>query len=473
VHYAVFKPLIEKTGGFLELTLSTNLHVEAILGPGHDVKALADVSILLSLCPVLPSAPNLSTSRNGTGCALVCFPVGAKNPLPANRRGQNDAHTTQIVTQSATHTTTHEAMIALHISSDSFNALGFQPANGRDQFYLPFGWIDLKAPIPSIPTPPRGPTHFNHGPRGMGQHPPIPPFRSQGQGANNFHGGMPANRPNSGHIPLNRPHHGNMPQSPAGYPARLSQGLGQGPNHGTGPNRPGQRPNQGPSQGPPGPRSSQDQLMYDRGVARGVELARINSHQQGGVHNGGRPPPNTFNSAPGASSMQNSGRGLVNPYDSHPINQQGQHYINKGPVGTPPVGDWNCPACKCLVFSFRPDCFRCHTLRPNTNHGVVSQLPPQSVNRKEGEIRDGDWNCRGCKCHNFVGRLVCSTCRKPRSSPVLTEKKSNKVANSNVDLYSANPNLKTVPLSDWKCLECKENNFAKRTRCFKCTNPKQ
>ena len=122
---------------------------------------------------------------------------------------------------------------------------------------------------------------------------------------------------------------------------------------------------------------------------------------------------------------------------------------------------WICPNCKLLVFARRSVCFKCHTCRPDQSHPVPRQ-PPVTPNKPEGDVRDGDWNCAFCEGHNFSSKLACFTCHKIRpgceNAPVNTA--------SNGDSVEA---TRVMP-GDWVCPNpiCRLNNFAKRSRCYKC-----
>jgi hypothetical protein len=72
---------------------------------------------------------NGTTDSTPISCALACFPVA--KPHQKHQSG---------------HTPANRAVIALHISADSIGALGLQPLDNPQDFYLPFGFIDVKEP---------------------------------------------------------------------------------------------------------------------------------------------------------------------------------------------------------------------------------------------------------------------------------------------------------------------------------------
>jgi hypothetical protein len=293
---------------------------------------------------VSPVKASTDSNLTGTGSALACFLLSRK--APSNLEDQLQP--------------SNRALVALHLDSESISALGLKPVNGNE-FYLPFGFIEVK----------------NHSSRApfQGQNPSM---RPSGQGPKYPNTGMPNKFPGRGNTP----------------------GRGQGQNV-------------------PG---------------RGQSAGR------------GNYVPQTHGAGP---SDPSGGAG------------NGAH-----------VGDWACPACKALVFSFRPDCFKCHTLRPDTDHHLIPRQPPRTVNMPEGDVREGDWTCVGCKGHNFSSKLACFTCRMPRPPGFISPSPSSvSDINGIVDDVST---LKIVdrPSSvmpgDWNCPQCKENVFAKRFRCYKC-----
>ena len=185
-----------------------------------------------------------------------------------------------------------------------------------------------------------------------------------------------------------------------------------------------------------------------------------------------------------------------------------QHLLRSGQgsgQGVFHVGDWICPACKAWVFSFRPDCFRCCTLRPDTGPHIVPRQPKKTTLRPEGDVREGDWNCLSCKGHNFADKLACFTCRAPKPQAAIGDyqqlecsqgderacNETNTILSKCGGLEAAvgtgsldagieggggvvtSPKapqrfLRSMP-GDWTCGSCNEIVFAKRYRCYKCS----
>ncbi|KAL4561495.1 hypothetical protein LXL04_033661 [Taraxacum kok-saghyz] len=75
-----------------------------------------------------------------------------------------------------------------------------------------------------------------------------------------------------------------------------------------------------------------------------------------------------------------------------------------------------------------------------------------------GEGREGDWECNGCGNRNYAFRSLCNRCKQPR---LLVDPKSH-------------ADSKWLPhIADWICTGCTNNNYASREKCKKCGEPKE
>ncbi|KAL8246884.1 hypothetical protein R6Q59_008100 [Mikania micrantha] len=75
-----------------------------------------------------------------------------------------------------------------------------------------------------------------------------------------------------------------------------------------------------------------------------------------------------------------------------------------------------------------------------------------------GEGKEGDWECGGCENRNYAFRSFCNRCKQPR---LLVDSKT--PADS-----------KWLPrIGDWICSGCTNNNYASREKCKKCGQPKE
>jgi len=135
-------------------------------------------------------------------------------------------------------------------------------------------------------------------------------------------------------------------------------------------------------------------------------------------------------------------------------------------------GDWVCPTCAALVFSYRPDCYKCHTARP-VGSVVTPRQPPRNHGHPDGEIREGDWMCVACNGHNFATKLACFWCRAPRPEHTRALTPTTEGCGGGWGHDSErHPHSVRVLHGDWTCPNCQDLVFAKRTRCYRCSTPK-
>ncbi|XP_010935041.1 uncharacterized protein [Elaeis guineensis] len=75
-----------------------------------------------------------------------------------------------------------------------------------------------------------------------------------------------------------------------------------------------------------------------------------------------------------------------------------------------------------------------------------------------GGGREGDWECGGCRNRNYAFRSLCNRCKQPRLL---------------VDTMTP-PDSKWLPrVGDWICTGCSNNNYASREKCKKCSQSKE
>ena len=95
--------------------------------------------------------------------------------------------------------------------------------------------------------------------------------------------------------------------------------------------------------------------------------------------------------------------------------------------------DWDCPKCNNSNFSFRKECNRCGEPRPGGGGGNRDSggrnFDRGSRDRRDGggrrdfnrssrgrdNFQDGDWYCPKCNNSNFARRTECNRCGEPRS----------------------------------------------------------
>jgi hypothetical protein len=132
-------------------------------------------------------------------------------------------------------------------------------------------------------------------------------------------------------------------------------------------------------------------------------------------------------------------------------------------------GAWTCPSCKLENFPRRTACFKCQTDKPEQLGPALyhPRKPLITANKPEGDVRDGDWTCTSCKGHNFASKIACFTCRASR--PGVDDATADAAAGADAAGKARPVSIKP---GDWTCPKCKENVFAHRSRCYKCTTAK-
>ncbi|WOK92887.1 nuclear pore complex protein [Canna indica] len=76
----------------------------------------------------------------------------------------------------------------------------------------------------------------------------------------------------------------------------------------------------------------------------------------------------------------------------------------------------------------------------------------------KGKGKEGDWDCSGCRNRNYAFRSFCNRCKQPRL-----------LVDANTPAHS-----KWLPrIGDWICTGCSNNNYASREKCKKCGQSKE
>ncbi|CAK0741840.1 hypothetical protein CVIRNUC_001354 [Coccomyxa viridis] len=85
-----------------------------------------------------------------------------------------------------------------------------------------------------------------------------------------------------------------------------------------------------------------------------------------------------------------------------------------------------------------------------------------STGRNSGQdIRPGDWLCESCNAVNFANRTECFKCYEPRPES----------AGVPIPRQRGGMPSDSKP-GDWPCPSCGANNFARRSECFRCNEPR-
>ena len=174
-------------------------------------------------------------------------------------------------------------------------------------------------------------------------------------------------------------------------------------------------------------------------------------------------------------------------------------------------GDWDCPKCNNSNFAFRTECNRCGEPKGaggGNNHRHRGDRRGndrgyQSRDRQGGRFerndrgrRDdrsaGDWDCPKCNNSNFAFRTECNRCGEPRgagggnSRGRRDDRRGNDRGYQNRDRQGGRferndrgrggnnrrGSGETYNDNDWDCPKCNNSNFAFRTECNRCGEPR-
>ena len=147
------------------------------------------------------------------------------------------------------------------------------------------------------------------------------------------------------------------------------------------------------------------------------------------------------------------------------------------------AGDWNCPKCENLNFSFRTKCNKCESQKPLSNpfDCALYHFPP-TIQEDPPEINlsshlDSDYEA----CPLFTPFLGEELLEHPKD--IHKKENKRKASSENTDLSSdydktAAQILKRVKkpstkkAGDWICLKCLNLNFSYRSACNVCKSSK-
>jgi rRNA processing protein Gar1 len=169
-------------------------------------------------------------------------------------------------------------------------------------------------------------------------------------------------------------------------------------------------------------------------------------------------------------------------------------------------GDWDCPKCNNSNFARRTECNRCGEPRGaggGRRDGGRGNFDRGSRDRRDGGRRDGgrgnfdrgsrdggatfahnDWDCPKCNNSNFSFRRECNRCGEPRSGGGGDRRDGGR---GNFDRGSrdggrrdggrgnfdrGNRGRNDSNDGDWDCPKCNNSNFARRTECNRCGEPR-
>ena len=135
------------------------------------------------------------------------------------------------------------------------------------------------------------------------------------------------------------------------------------------------------------------------------------------------PPPPPLHPPPGApaAARRGGGRGEARPTHraasgaaAAAAAATAAAAAGDGPSSQAPrrPGDWDCLACRAVVFGSKPRCFKCGAARPN-----AAEVPSSSHPKQQSQRRPGDWDCPNPQCRAlvFASKTACFRCGSPPS----------------------------------------------------------
>lgn len=132
-------------------------------------------------------------------------------------------------------------------------------------------------------------------------------------------------------------------------------------------------------------------------------------------------------------------------------------------------GDWKCPACANINFSWRDKCNKCEEPRGDTPAEPLAlgwNGPPLPGGVPGREARPGDWDCPRCGNLNFSSRTKCNGTVEGEACELARPE----FETYGVALVKRNDIKKP---GDWNCFRCGNINFKIREECNKCKLPKE
>lgn len=163
-------------------------------------------------------------------------------------------------------------------------------------------------------------------------------------------------------------------------------------------------------------------------------------------------------------------------------------------------GDWVCSSCKNVCYQWRDSCAKCHAPRAPDARVIAPQpgvpAPLHATERPPNiAVRPGDWVCPFCCNVNYSWRMDCNQCSKvrpvyaprvPAAAPVPAAA-GRGVPNQQLRSRAPRPAAPVAPgivsasivqpggpkwrEGDWGCV-CGNHNYQFREKCFKCGLPK-
>ena len=78
-------------------------------------------------------------------------------------------------------------------------------------------------------------------------------------------------------------------------------------------------------------------------------------------------------------------------------------------------GDWICPGCNFLCYSYKTECSKCKIKKTDTV--INNNNNPINNNHNNNNHRDGDWDCPDCGTFQFSRNKFCRDCGRSKDNP--------------------------------------------------------
>ena len=142
--------------------------------------------------------------------------------------------------------------------------------------------------------------------------------------------------------------------------------------------------------------------------------------------------------------------------------------------------DWDCAKCKNSNFAFRTECNRCGEPKgEGRGRGRSDDRRDYSRGRESSgrdnrgnQHGDNDWDCAKCKNSNFAFRTECNRCGEPKGEGRGRGRSDNRRDYSSGRESRGRNSGNQHGDNDWDCPKCKNSNFSFRTECNRCGESK-
>ena len=142
--------------------------------------------------------------------------------------------------------------------------------------------------------------------------------------------------------------------------------------------------------------------------------------------------------------------------------------------------DWDCAKCKNSNFAFRTECNRCGEPkgegggrgRKDDHRNYSRGRESNGRDNRGNQHGDNDWDCAKCKNSNFAFRTECNRCGEPKGEGRGRGRSDGRRDHSRGRNDRGRDSRNQHGDNDWDCPKCKNSNFSFRTECNRCGEPK-